>query len=81
MIKLQIKEAATKHGCTSGYQLMRRMNVTPSMAHRLWRGDLKMISLKTLDGLCQALNCELGDLFLREATSKRVSGRKVLRSE
>ncbi len=76
MIKLQIRKIATKRGVTSGYQLMRRMNVDPGMAHRLWRGDLKMISLKTLDSLCQALNCELGDLLLREATSKRVSGRK-----
>jgi DNA-binding Xre family transcriptional regulator len=71
MIKLQIKEAAARHGVTSGYQLMRRMNVAPGMAHRLWRGDLKMISLKTLDSLCQALSCELSDLLLREVTSKR----------
>lgn len=76
MIKLQIKEVATKHGVTSGYQLMRRMNVDPGMAHRLWRGDLKMISLRTLDSLCEALSCELSDLLLREVTSKRVSKKK-----
>ncbi len=70
MVKLRIREAAEARGVTTAYQLQKRMGVQPGMAARLWKGDLEMIALKTLDRLCVALDCELADLLMRVPDKK-----------
>ena len=70
MVTLRIREAAEERGITTAYQLQKAMEVQPGMAARLWRGELKMIGLDTLDRLCDAIGCELGDLLVRAPEKK-----------
>jgi DNA-binding Xre family transcriptional regulator len=72
MVKLTIREAAERRGITTAYQLQKKLGAHPGMAARLWKGDMAQIALKTLDALCEVLDCELGDLLMRtnNSTSK-----------
>jgi DNA-binding Xre family transcriptional regulator len=75
MVTLKIREAAERQGITTAYQLQKALNTMPSTAARLWRGDMKMIGLDTIDALCDALNCEPSDLIVR-ANGKKKTHRK-----
>jgi DNA-binding Xre family transcriptional regulator len=75
MIKLLIRQVAEAKGIKTAYQLQKAMDIPPGMAARLWRGDMKMIGLETIDGLCEALGCEPADLIVRVT-----DGRKTARS-
>jgi DNA-binding Xre family transcriptional regulator len=70
MVKLTIREAAAKSGITTAYGLQKAMSIPPGTAARLWRGDMSMISLNTIDSLCEALNCKPADLFVRVPNKK-----------
>lgn len=74
MVKLTIQQAAKAHGVMNAYQLQKAMKTSPGIAARLWRGDLTMIGLRTLDALCAALECDLGEIITRE-TDKPKKGR------
>jgi len=76
MIELRIREAAEARGITTAYQLQKKMNVPPGTAARLWRGDMRMIGLDTIDALCEAIGCEPADLIVRLNGEKK-SPRKV----
>ena len=58
MIVVTIRERAEKCGITTAYQLQKAMEVSPTMAARLWRGDFEMIGVVTLDRLCRTLRCQ-----------------------
>jgi excisionase family DNA binding protein len=64
MIKVNIKEVATRKGIKTAYQLQKAMNLQPSQAAKLYRNDLKMIGLDTLDRLCEIFNCMPSDLLV-----------------
>ncbi len=70
-IELRIREAAEANGITTAYQLQKRMNVPPGTAARLWRGDMKMIGLDTVEALCEAIGCEPSDLIVRVSNGKK----------
>jgi DNA-binding Xre family transcriptional regulator len=72
MIKLRIREIAEAQGITTAYQLQKAMKYPPNMAARLWRGDMKMIGLETIDKLCEVLGCEPNDLIVRIKNKKTV---------
>jgi DNA-binding Xre family transcriptional regulator len=74
MVKLQIKQTARQQGITNAYQLQKVMEIQPGMAARLWKGDMKMIALTTLDALCDALECELDELIVRVGRKNRRRG-------
>jgi putative transcriptional regulator len=61
--RLTIREAAEKRGVTSSYQLMKALNIPPGHASKLWKGEMRMIGLDTIDALCNALQCKPGELF------------------
>lgn len=63
---LTIREAAEKRGITSSYQLMKALNIPPGHASKLWKGEMRMIGLDTVDALCTALKCKPGDLLRYE---------------
>jgi DNA-binding Xre family transcriptional regulator len=63
MIKANIKEMAVKKGIKTAYQLQKAMNLQPSQAAKLYRNDLKMIGLETLNSLCEILDCEPSDIL------------------
>jgi len=64
MIIVTIRERAEKCGITTAYQLQKAMNISPTIAARLWRGSFKMVGVQdTLDGLCRVLRCQPDKLF------------------
>ena len=68
MVELRIQEVAMKRGITTAYQLQKALESHPAMAARLWKGDMDRIGLQTVDALCEALDCEPGDLIVRVKT-------------
>lgn len=64
--RLTIREAAEKRGLTSSYQLMKALNIPPGHASKLWKGEMRMIGLDTIDALCRALKCKPNDLIRYE---------------
>jgi len=81
VVELRIREAAEARGITTAYQLQKRMNVPPGTAARLWRGDMKMIGLDTIEALCEAIGCEPADLIIRVFEKKKnVSGKRLIKT-
>lgn len=66
MITTRIKEMAEKRGITTAYQLQKATELPPSMAARLFRDEVDMIALRTLDRLCTVLKCKPSDLLKYE---------------
>jgi DNA-binding Xre family transcriptional regulator len=58
MIEIMIKERAAKYGIANAHQLQKAMDISPTIAARLWREDFKKIGMDTLDGLCRVLRCQ-----------------------
>lgn len=71
MVTIKIREVAEKRGITNAYQLQKALSTLPGTAARLWRSEMKMISLDTIDNLCAAFDCEPGDLFQRKSPSSK----------
>ncbi len=67
MIKTRIKEMAAKRGIITAYQLQKATELPPSMAARLFRDEVDMIALRTLDRLCSVLKCKPNDLLKYES--------------
>jgi DNA-binding Xre family transcriptional regulator len=42
---------------------MKLMGIPPGHASKLWKGEMRMIGLDTIDSLCAALKCKPGELF------------------
>lgn len=64
MIKSKIKELAESKGIKNAYQLGILIDVTPNVSARLWKDDFTQIGKVTLDKLCAALECNVGDLLV-----------------
>ncbi len=67
MIKTRIQELAEKKGITTAYQLQKAADISPSMASRLFKDEIEMIALRTIENLCIAFDCEPKDLFVYKA--------------
>lgn len=63
MIKKHIKEVAEKRGIRNAYGLQKAIDVSPTVAAKLWSGNFEMIGLGTLDKLCRVLKCQPGRLL------------------
>jgi len=63
MITIHISDVAQKRGITTAYQLRKALDISPTVAARLWRGDFLMLGMDTLDKLCRALKCQPGLLI------------------
>lgn len=57
MIKTHVREMAEKRGIKTAYQLQKALEISPSVAARLWRDDFELISRSSLDRLCKLLRC------------------------
>lgn len=66
MIKSKIRELAESKGIKNAHQLGVLIDVTPNVSARLWKDDFTQIGKVTLDKLCSALNCNVGDLLVYE---------------
>ena len=64
MLKTRIQEIAAERGITTAYQLQKATNLPPSMASRLFKDEVEMIALRTIENLCKTLECQPQDLFI-----------------
>lgn len=74
MIRAKIKEVAEAKGIPNAYQLGVLIGVTPNVSARLWKDSFAQIGRVTLDKLCSALGCTVGDLLVYEY-ERKASGR------
>jgi len=62
MIKVLIRQAAEKRKLKNPAELSRDVGVSKPTAARLWEGEPPP-ELPTLDKICQAWKCDLGELI------------------
>jgi DNA-binding Xre family transcriptional regulator len=72
MIRAKIREVAEAKGVPNAYQLGVLIGVTPNVSARLWKDDFTQIGKVTLDKLCAALSCTVGELLVYEPDRKSV---------
>jgi len=70
MIISNIRKIAEGRGIVNANQLKDALNISPTLAARLWRGDFSQIGMVTLERLCRELKCQPGQL-LRYVAGKR----------
>lgn len=63
MIKTRIQQLCEENDIKTAYQLQKAAELSPSMASRLFKDDVEMIALRTIESLCNALKCEPKDIF------------------
>jgi DNA-binding Xre family transcriptional regulator len=63
MIKLRVKEIALKRGYKNAHQLQLALDVSPTLAANLWKGEMRQIGLGTIEKLCATLKVKPGSLF------------------
>jgi DNA-binding Xre family transcriptional regulator len=63
MMKIKIAEVAGKHGLKSAYALQKALNISPTMASRLWKGEFDKIGIGTLEKLCDYFRCQPNDFL------------------
>jgi DNA-binding Xre family transcriptional regulator len=71
MIESKIREVAQARGIQTAYQLQVALDVFPSVAARLWKGEFTRISLETMDRLCTMFHCQPGKLFHHTPDSEK----------
>ncbi len=74
MIHSKVREVAETNGVKSSYELQHKITVAPTVALRLWRGEVTRYSIETLNKLCLAFDCQPGDLLIYVPDKK--SGKK-----
>jgi DNA-binding Xre family transcriptional regulator len=79
-LKLQVQEIARKLGIENASQLSKLTGIGLTSCYQLWEGTAQMISLKTLDTLCNILKVHPAILFDykpdQEGIKPSVKGRK-----
>jgi DNA-binding Xre family transcriptional regulator len=70
MMKVKIAETAEKHGVKSAYALQKALDLSPTIAARLWKGEFSKIGINTLEKLCELFKCQPNDLLEYPLTQK-----------
>lgn len=71
MVELRVKQLAEGKGIDNPFSLSRESGVAYANCYKIWNSQQKMIGLDTLDRLCEALNCEPGDILIRAPAGAR----------
>lgn len=66
MITKHVREVAERRGIKNAHGLQNALEVSPTAAAKLWKGEFEMIGLGTLDKLCRVLRCKPSDLLRYE---------------
>jgi DNA-binding Xre family transcriptional regulator len=79
-LKLQIQEIARKLGVENAAQLAKLTGLGLTSCYQLWEGTAQMVSLKTLNTLCNKLKVHPAILFeykldSEEGTTRSVKGK------
>ncbi len=69
-VKFDVQTVALGRGIMTAYQLQKALDSYPSEAAKLWNGQVKQVSLVMLKRLCEALQCEPGELFVKTDEDK-----------
>lgn len=70
-LKLQIQETARKMGIENASQLAKLTGLGVTSCYQLWEGTAQMVSLKTLDTLCNTLKVHPAILFDYKPNSEK----------
>lgn len=70
MIQLRINEVLEQRGQTI-YWLWKQTGIRYATVWQLGKGEAERLSLDVLDRICEALECQPGDLLVRVETSKK----------
>lgn len=62
-IKITIAETAKKHGLKNAFALQKALNISPTIAARLWKGNFDKIGINTLESLCDYFKCQPNEFF------------------
>lgn len=62
-IKITIAETAQKHGLKNAFALQKALNISPTIAARLWKGNFDKIGINTLESLCDYFKCQPNEFF------------------
>ena len=62
-IKVKIAETAQRSGLKTAYALQKALNISPTIAARLWRGNFDKIGINTLASLCEYFNAQPNEFF------------------
>jgi putative transcriptional regulator len=73
MVKIRVDELLAKHGRTF-YWLAKETGISHTTLWRLKKGKALGINFETLEKMCQALQCQPGDVLVMETGGR--SGRK-----
>jgi DNA-binding Xre family transcriptional regulator len=63
MIENHIRRIAQTRGYLNAHALQLALGVSPTAAAKLWKGEMDMIGLGTLDKLCRVLYCGASELL------------------
>jgi DNA-binding Xre family transcriptional regulator len=66
MMKLKVREIAERVGIKNAAQLRARTGLGMKTSYQLWNGESELVSLQTLNTLCNVLQC--GPALLLEYT-------------
>jgi putative transcriptional regulator len=70
MVQLIVKGIAEKKGIDNPFALSKATGINYANCHKLWQGNQKMISIDTVDKLCEALECTPNDLLIFTSAKK-----------
>ena len=76
-LKLQVQETARKMGIENASQLAKLTGLGVTSCYQLWEGTAQMVSLKTLDTICNKLRVHPAILFDYTPDSKERNSVKV----
>jgi DNA-binding Xre family transcriptional regulator len=62
-MKIKIAETAQKNGVRSAYALQKALDISPTIASRLWKGEFDKIGINTLEKLCLHFKCQPNDFL------------------
>ena len=74
MIEIRVDQLLAEHGRTF-YWLAKETGISHTTLWRLKKGKALGINFETLEKMCQALNCQPGDVLA--ANGKKAAGKRV----
>jgi DNA-binding Xre family transcriptional regulator len=73
MIRIKIGILAARNGYKTAYALQKALDISPTMASRLYKGNFDKIGIGTIDKLCDLFHCQ-PDAFLEyDYTHKKLA--------
>jgi DNA-binding Xre family transcriptional regulator len=76
MIEIKIAEKARSQGLETAFSLQKVLNISPTIASRLWKGNFNKIGVGTMDKLCTFFKCQPNELFFFTGETVTQSGNR-----